>query len=71
MSADGKDYVSVIFRVKPDGFPIETPTDFNYEIFTAQLLQYLDEIPTNLSGATGTTFTPSIQVIEDLIQSIT
>ena len=61
ISVDGKYYVSAIFRVNPDIFPTELPTNFNYEVFLDQLPDYLSENVAQLNNPQPQlSFRPSI-----------
>jgi hypothetical protein len=71
ISADSAYYVSVVFRVQPEAFPSETAADFNYEAFLGGIAAYFDETTAQFNTATPASFTPSLQLIDDLTQSIT
>jgi heat shock protein HslJ len=71
VSNDGLYYVSAIYQVVVPDFPAEIPSDFNYETFTADFINYLTESVNKLNSAAPDTFTPSLSALDSLVQTIT
>jgi len=69
LSADGQYYVSATFRVTSDLFPAEIPADFDYDAFTADFVNYLNNSATQLDQAGAGSFTPSLVDVDAVIQS--
>jgi hypothetical protein len=69
ISADGQYYVSAIFRLSTDLFPTEIGPDFDMEAFIEQISAYFTESITQLNEATPESFTPSLTVLDAVIQS--
>lgn len=69
ISTDGVHYVSAAFRVNPESFPTEMPADFDYQAFPDQLPDYLTESAAQLNTAPVDTFTPSLDLLDAVIES--
>ncbi|MFN8420659.1 MAG: hypothetical protein U0528_15665 [Anaerolineae bacterium] len=69
ISADGRYYISVVFRVSPESFPTTIPTDFDYQTFLSNLPAYLSESTAQLNSAAPESFAPALPLIDDLVQS--
>jgi heat shock protein HslJ len=71
VSVDGQFYVSAIMRPTTDRFPAELPGNTIPEDFANQLMEYLNESIAQLSQAAPENFTPSLTVLDTLVQSFT
>jgi heat shock protein HslJ len=69
LSTDGLYYVSAIFRVATDLFPAEIATDFDYDAFSADYINYLTQSATQLGQASPTSFSPSLVDVDAMLQS--
>jgi heat shock protein HslJ len=69
LSSDGQYYVSAIFRLNTDLFPAEIEADFDYDVFSADYINYLTESVTQLNQAGPASFTPSLVDVDTVIQS--
>lgn len=69
ISTDGVYYVSAVFRVNPASFPSEIPADFDYQGFLNQLPDYISDSTLQLNSAEPETFSPSLSVIDAVVQS--
>jgi hypothetical protein len=69
LSADGQYYVSAAFKLSTTIFPAEIAADFDYEAFIATIADYMNQSVTQLNAATPDQFTPSLTVLDGIIQS--
>lgn len=69
LTTDGQYYVSAIFNVDTDLFPVEIPTDFDYDAFSADFITYLTESTAQLDQAGPASFSPSLVDVDAVIQS--
>lgn len=70
LSGDGLYYVAGFFRLNTPLFPAETPADLDYDEFVANFQTYLNDSITTLNNAAPTDFTPSLDLIEPIVQSM-
>lgn len=70
ISTDGQRYVSVFFWLDTPLFPSELPADYNMETFSAGWDQYLADSATTLDDAAPGDFTPSLDLLNGVVESI-
>ncbi len=71
VTSDGQSYVSAVFPLSTDLFPAEIPADFNYDEWFAGYDQYIADSRKALADAPVDRFTPAIDKLGALVQSIT
>jgi heat shock protein HslJ len=71
VSDDGQYAVSASFNVTTDLFEAEVPEDFDYDAFSADYTNYLTTSRETLNAAAPTSFTPSLDTLDQVIGSIT
>jgi heat shock protein HslJ len=71
VSDDGQYAVSASFNVATRLFDTEVPEDFDYEAFSADYVNYLNETRATLNSASPSDFSPSLDVLDQVIASIT
>ncbi len=71
LSSDGAHYVAATFPLNTPLFPAEIPSNFDYDTFNQQFAQYLSQSIDTLNNATTEDFTPSLAVLDALVQSFT
>lgn len=71
VTSDGQSYVSAVFPLNTDLFPAEIPADFNYDEWFAGYDQYIADSRKALADAPVDRFTPAIDKLGALVQSIT
>jgi hypothetical protein len=69
ISTDGSTYVSAVFPLNTSLFPAEIPSDLDQATFEEQYPSYLEENAATLNSATPDDFTPSLTMLDALIQS--
>lgn len=70
VSDDGSTYISVNFPLITGIFPTQTPADFNYDDFTANYMDFLTESLSALDNQAGSAFTPTLEQLDAIVQSI-
>lgn len=70
MTSDGQGYVSAVFPLGTDLFPAEIPADFNYDEWFAGYDQYIADSRQALADAPVDRFTPALDKLDALVQSI-
>ena len=70
MTSDGQSYVSAVFPLGTDLFPAEIPADFNYDEWFAGYDQYMANSRQALADAPAGRFTPALDKLGALVQSI-
>lgn len=71
LSADGLFYVAAMFPLTIEGFPVDYPTDFDYEAFIARLNEYFAESIAQINAAPAESFSPRLEQLDAVIQSFT
>jgi heat shock protein HslJ len=71
LSPDGTTYVSAIFKIVSPDFPAELGSDFNYETFSADFMNYLTESVDKLNNAAPEAFNPVIPALDAVVQTLT
>lgn len=71
ISIDGTNYVTAIFRVNASMFPAEMASDFDYDAFSKDFVNYLNQSVTSLNAAVPSDFTPSLDTLDTIAQSFT
>ncbi len=69
VTAEGA-YVSVYFPLTTTLYPASQPADFDYDAFVATVDAYYAEQVNTLNTASADSFTPSLTVLDALVQSI-
>jgi putative hemolysin len=72
MTADGAYYVAAIFPVSNPGLPADSTglTEENFDEFVAGFQEYLSDLATNLNAQDAANFTPNLDLLDALVQSI-
>ena len=71
VTSDGLSYVTAVFPLSTDLFPAEIPADFNYDEWFAGYDQYMADAKKALAEAPADRFTPALDKLGALVQSIT
>lgn len=70
ISSDGQYYVAVEVPVQTDIFPPGVPQDFDFDAWMARLTEYNTESITALNTSDPGAFTPSLNMVEQMIMSM-
>ncbi len=71
LTSDGLSYVAAVFPLSTDLFPVEIPADFNYDEWFAEYDKYMADAKKALADAPADRFTPALDKLGALVQSIT
>ncbi len=69
VSDDGQRAVSASFTVTTDLFEAEVADDFDYNAFSEQYIEYLNESRDALNNASADNFSPSLDTLDEIIAS--
>jgi hypothetical protein len=71
VSTDGSTYIAALFPVEASVFPAELPSDFSYEEWSEAIPAYMNESIARLNEAAPADFTPSLDQLDQLLNSLT
>jgi hypothetical protein len=71
ITEDGSTYVSVNFPLLTGVFPTVIPNDFNYDDFSNNYNDFLNEALAALHAQSGDAFTPTLDQLDAIVESMT
>jgi len=70
LTSDGEYYVAFVMPVTTELFPPEIAADLDYDAFIDDYSNYLTTTIATLGSATATDFTPDLELLDELVESI-